>query len=98
MGGVLSFDQIKSSVTYIAPLYDVKRVSMFGSYAEGNQTKDSDIDLLVEFNDDDKVTLFTIFRLQRELEEAVGKSVDVIAAPVSEESFLVINKEVPIYG
>lgn len=29
--------------------YEVERIGYFGSYARGEQTKDSDIDILVEF-------------------------------------------------
>ena len=30
--------------------YDVKKIGLFGSYAKGEQKKDSDIDFLVEFD------------------------------------------------
>ena len=29
--------------------YEVERIGYFGSYARGEQTKDSDVDILVEF-------------------------------------------------
>jgi len=59
--------------------------------------KKSDIDLLVDFNDP-KMSLFQIFRIQRELEKALGKKVDLVEFPIPEKSFLVINKVVPLYG
>lgn len=46
-------------VSEIAQEYDVKRITLFGSYADGRNTPQSDIDLLVEFNSEN-VSLLTI--------------------------------------
>ena len=62
MDGVLSLNQIKSSVAQVAPLYDIEKVTLFGSYAENVQNKKSDVDLLVEFGD--KATYLTVFDFQ----------------------------------
>ena len=39
---------IKKTITPIARSYGVKRIYLFGSYAKGNATENSDVDLLVE--------------------------------------------------
>ena len=98
MARILTLADIKLYVAQVAKLYDVKKVSLFGSYANGLQTKDSDIDLLVEFNDNSKVTLLTIAGVKIKMEKLTGKDVDVIALPISEDSILEIEKEVPLYG
>ena len=98
MAQVLAIADIQSCVAQVAGFYDVKKVSLFGSYAQGKQTQKSDIDLLVEFKDNSKVTLFTLFDLQDELKELTGKNVDVIALPIPKDSILEIDKEIPIYG
>ena len=98
MAHVLTLNDIRSYVAQVAQLYDIKRVSLFGSYANGNQTHDSDIDLLVEFKNLDEVTLYTIAGIKIKMEELTGKEVDVIASPIPEESILVIKKEIPLYG
>jgi len=95
---ILTIEEIKAHVAAIAPQYDVKRVSLFGSYANGNPTANSDIDLLVEFRDDSRVTLFTIAGMKVGLEDLTSRVVDVIAKPISTDSILKINREVPLYG
>lgn len=55
---------------------DVKKAALFGSFARGEATKKSDIDLLVEFKG--KKSLFDLAGLQIELEEALGRKVDLV--------------------
>jgi len=55
----------------------VKRLSLFGSYADGTNDEQSDIDLLVEFYDDANPGLLDISRMERELSEMFGKKVDL---------------------
>jgi uncharacterized protein len=44
--------QIREDKTLIENLYKVKSMALFGSYAKGKNREDSDIDLLVKFNED----------------------------------------------
>lgn len=55
---------------------DISRVRVFGSVARGDDTDDSDIDLLVEF--DKPIGLFRYASIQRSLSEALGKTVDLV--------------------
>lgn len=52
-------------------------VSLFGSVARGDDTADSDIDFLVEF--DAGSSLFDLMDLQEALEQLLGVSVDVVS-------------------
>jgi len=97
MSQVLALADIKAYVAQVAKLYGVKKVSLFGSYAKGEQNQKSDIDLLVEFFDD-SVSLFKLSDLRYELEQLMGKKVDLIHAPIPEDSFLEIDKEIASYG
>lgn len=97
MARILKVEDIRTKVTEVAKAHNIKRVDLFGSYADGRVTRKSDVDLLVDFNDP-TMSLFKQFRVQRELERVLGKKVDLIAAPIPKESFLVINKVVPLYG
>lgn len=47
-------DIIKEIVKVLAEKYQPEKVILFGSYAYGNQTEDSDIDLLIIKNTDKK--------------------------------------------
>ena len=62
----------------ICARYRVKELSMFGSAAKGNLRPDSDIDLLVTFEEDARVGLITLARMQREFREAFGRPVDLV--------------------
>ena len=59
----------------LAERFAVRSLALFGSVARDEATPDSDIDLLVEF--DRPVGLFELFALQDELEEMLGRPVDV---------------------
>ena len=43
-----TIEDIKKAITPIASELGLKRVILFGSYARGEQTKDSDIDLIID--------------------------------------------------
>ena len=54
----------------------VKSISIFGSYATGEKREDSDIDFLVEFQENSD--LLDIVGLKLDLEELLGKKVDIV--------------------
>ena len=57
----------------------VKKAWLFGSYSRGEETAESDVDILVEFDRTGKpVTLLTYARIWRELEERLGRTVDLV--------------------
>ena len=70
-----SLDMICSAVRQAAGLYPVKRVELFGSYANGSAGADSDVDLLVEFTES-PVSLLKICGLQETLSELLQLKVD----------------------
>ena len=94
---MLTHDQIKSAINYVALLYPIKKVSYFGSYAENKQTPSSDLDLLVEFTKP-AVSLFMIADIKKEIEDRLKISVDVIHAPISKNALIKVGKEVRLYG
>ena len=59
--------------------HDVRVLKLFGSAARGEDGPDSDIDLIVEF-DGDK-SLFDLMGLESELEEFLGRGVDLLTEP-----------------
>jgi len=54
----------------------VRTLDLFGSVARGEANEASDVDLLVEFVR--PVGLFHFFRVQRRLEEILGRTVDLV--------------------
>lgn len=62
-------------ITPILERHRIRRAFIFGSAARGEQTPQSDLDLLVEFSA--PTGLFAFSGLNRELEEATGQRVDL---------------------
>ena len=63
--------------------FRVKTIGLFGSYVKNEQKNTSDIDLLVEFEED--ADLFHLVGLSRYLEEVFKSKVDVISKPAIKE-------------
>jgi uncharacterized protein len=57
---------------------NIRKVSLFGSYAYGNPRLDSDVDVLMEFEPDAPIGLFEFVRIQRNLSKTSGKKVDLL--------------------
>lgn len=74
----MTLSDIKQAVAEIAPRYPIKTVEVFGSYARGDQHPDSDVDLVVDFNE--TIDYVDYFNLQEELENILQTSVDVVSS------------------
>jgi uncharacterized protein len=53
----------------------IKKISLFGSYLHGDAKEDSDVDLLIEISR--PFTYFDLAEVQIQLEETLGKDVDL---------------------
>ena len=77
---MLTASNIEKTLRTLKPLlsekYQVERIGYFGSYARGEQTDDSDIDILVEFR---QPLGWAFFDLQDLLEEKLKKKVDLVS-------------------
>lgn len=51
---------------------------LFGSCSRGEEGPDSDVDLLVEYDYTNRISLMTISRIMCELSRAIGKKVDLV--------------------
>ena len=56
----------------------VLKAWLFGSYARGEETPESDVDILVEFDHSSPIGLFAYARMWRELQERLGLNVDLV--------------------
>ena len=56
----------------------VLKAWLFGSFARGEQTEKSDIDIMVAFDHSSPIGLFAYARMRRELEEQLGCKVDLV--------------------
>lgn len=94
---IYTIDEIRNNVSPIARRYGVERVYLFGSYARGEATKNSDIDLRV---DKGKLRgLIALSGLRIDISEALSKNVDLLTTKSLSEDFRneIKNDEVLIY-
>jgi predicted nucleotidyltransferase len=56
----------------------VMKAWLFGSFARGEETPDSDIDILVEYDENARISLLKISHMMGELERSTGRRVDLI--------------------
>ncbi|MDY6394422.1 MAG: nucleotidyltransferase domain-containing protein [Bacteroidales bacterium] len=56
----------------------VVRAWLFGSFARGEETSESDVDILVQYDDTARISLLTISHMMGELERSTGRRVDLI--------------------
>ena len=72
----IELKELQPRIVKILKSHGIKKAGIFGSYARGTQKKSSDIDILVL---PAKKMGFAFFGLQIELEEKLGKKVDLVS-------------------
>lgn len=75
---VYTLAEIKNKVMPILEKYRIPAMYLFGSYARGNATEDSDIDFLIDTTGTDLTSLLRLGALYCDLEEAFQKPIDLI--------------------
>ena len=93
---MLTVEQIADSVSVVSREYPLRKVELFGSYASGKNTPQSDVDLLVEFSNP-RVSLLTLSALKYRMEELLGSDVDIVHGPLPEGSMLELDRRIPLY-
>ena len=76
---MISTTDISTAVSRVLTQYDVSEAYLFGSFARGEQTPDSDIDLRLVCGN--TMTFGTLYELSYELEMELGRKVDVVTNP-----------------
>ena len=83
---VYTINQIRDIVNPIAASYGVRSLSLFGSYARGEATENSDVDLLLDRTGMAKG--WTIGGLYADLADALGKELDLVTTTGADYGFL----------
>lgn len=90
--------KIQSEIMPIFEKHQVKKASVFGSFARGESNKNSDIDMLVELKKGK--TLLDLIDLEMDIEKKVKRRIDLITFksinPLIKKNIL--RDEVKIYG
>lgn len=76
---MISPTDISAAASRVLAQYDVSETYLFGSFARGEQTPDSDIDLRLVCGS--TMTFGTLYELSYELEMELGRKVDIITNP-----------------
>ncbi len=69
---------IKQKVRPILLKYGVIHASLFGSVVEGKATKESDVDILIEFPKKIRIGLLGFAHIINELEDQLNRDVDLV--------------------
>jgi len=75
-------EEIKDKIEKLKPVlrerFRVKIIGVFGSYTRGEEKEDSDLDVLVEFEEGAELSLLDFIRLENYLSEELGVKVDLV--------------------
>lgn len=82
----MSLADLKSVARAVCERHPVARLELFGSQAAGRMRPDSDVDLLVEFLPGSNPGLLEMGALQDELEQQLGRKVDLLSRRAVEKS------------
>ena len=58
--------------------YGIKQIGVFGSYVRGEQTENSDLDILVDIDENSTMSLFDFVHAGYELSDYLGVKVDLV--------------------
>jgi len=91
------FEEMKKKIVRILKKNKVVRAGIFGSYARGEQKKNSDIDILVEINDK-KMSLLGFIAIKHKIEDVLRKKVDLVEYKVIKPRIKqrILNEEIRI--
>ena len=94
---IYTIDELRNIITPIAVEHGVDSVSLFGSYAKGSATDESDVDLKISKGKIKSLFQLTGFRL--DVEDALKLPVDVVTETSSDKAFLnmIAKDEVLLY-
>ncbi|MGW8257620.1 MAG: nucleotidyltransferase family protein [Thermoguttaceae bacterium] len=99
-GMPMTLEEIKKVALPACSRFRVKRLDLFGSIARGSFTPDSDIDLLVEFDDPDTQPAKRFFGLLHYLEDRLETEIDLLTIGSLKNPFFrkkVLAERVTIY-
>ena len=77
-----TLEEIRAQLEVLKPVlrekYGVETIGVFGSYVRGEQTKKSDVDVLVVFSEAARVGFFEFLELEEFLSNKLGVKVDLV--------------------
>lgn len=81
---MLSIPRIRECIAPVCKKYPIRRAYLFGSYARGNATEKSDVDLRIE---GDIKSFFMLGGIYSELSDALDTELDLLSRLPDSEAF-----------
>ena len=84
------------------PAYPIEKAWIFGSYARGEETRKSDMDIMVRFQQDADISLLDYVKIMNRLQKVLHKKIDLVEegtlynfakASVEQDKILVYERE-----
>lgn len=77
-----SLEALKAQLTELKPKlqqdYHVTELGIFGSYIRGEQTEESDVDVLIDFEPSFRFGLVTFCNIENQISDTLGEKVDLV--------------------
>lgn len=80
-------------IDYICQQWHIEELALFGSVLREDFNPNSDIDVLVSFAEDAKITFFDLDYLEQKLSELFNRPVDIVTKRAIEQSHNWIRKK-----
>ena len=95
---MLTIEKIKDVVSRNGEKYGIKSAYLFGSYAKGEATEASDVDLIIDKGEIKSYDSYCDFKFS--VEDELGKSIDLLTTDGVKPRFfdLIKNDRVLLYG
>ena len=74
----MTTNMIKTTVADYFKTQPVLKAWLFGSYSRGEQTNESDVDILVQYDRSQRIGLLKIAGMHIDLENLIGHKVDIV--------------------
>lgn len=89
-------DNFKKQIKVILKKYPISKASIFGSFARGEENKNSDIDILIETSK--PISLFVILKIEKELGQITQRKIDIVEYSAIKQSIRqnILNEAIPI--
>jgi len=71
-------DYLQQQQPYFHNTFGINFIGLFGSFSRGDETNESDIDILYNIEKDKKLSMFKYLKIAKQLEDYFHKKIDLV--------------------